>query len=89
MAADGLAAYRQYEEIGAGLHSRVYKARKRLGIEFVALRKVDKCRQPKLLNEVRASAAPARARSHSEHTCLSPEAPPASENGAAQRAARK
>jgi serine/threonine protein kinase len=32
----------------------VYKARKRLGIEFVALRKVDKSRQPKLLNEVRA-----------------------------------
>lgn len=44
----------QYEEIGAGSHSRVYKARKRLGIEFVALRKVDKSRQPKLLNEVRA-----------------------------------
>jgi len=45
---------RQYEEIGSGAYSKVYKARKRLGIEFVALRKVDKSRQPKLLNEVRA-----------------------------------
>lgn len=51
---EGLASYRQYEQIGCGAFSAVFKARKRQSIEAVALRRVHMCRQEKLLAEVRA-----------------------------------
>ncbi|EOD19734.1 hypothetical protein EMIHUDRAFT_50912, partial [Emiliania huxleyi CCMP1516] len=47
----GLASYRQYEQIGCGAFSAVFKARKRQSIEAVALRRVHMCRQEKLLAE--------------------------------------
>lgn len=47
-------AARFYEEIGAGNFSTVYKGRVKRSVEFVAIRKVEKCAQVKVSTEVQA-----------------------------------
>uniref|UniRef100_A0A7S3G1Y3 Protein kinase domain-containing protein n=1 Tax=Palpitomonas bilix TaxID=652834 RepID=A0A7S3G1Y3_9EUKA len=42
-----------FDEIGKGKYSTVYKGRKKKTLHYVAIKSVEKCHKPKILNEVR------------------------------------
>lgn len=44
--------YHIYEEVGTGKHSQVFKGRERMNIEYVAIKRVEKCMMHQVVNEV-------------------------------------
>lgn len=47
--------YHIYEEVGSGKHSQVFKGRERMNIEYVAIKRVEKCMMHQVVNEVQVS----------------------------------
>lgn len=44
--------YHIYEEVGNGTHSQVFKGRQKMGIVYVAIKRVEKCMMSQVVNEV-------------------------------------
>lgn len=44
--------YHIYDEVGTGAHSQVFKGRKKMGIVYVAIKRVEKCMMSQVINEV-------------------------------------
>ena len=48
--------YHIYEEVGAGAHSQIFKGREKMGIEYVAIKRVNKSIMESVVNEVQVCA---------------------------------
>ena len=53
-----------YDPIARGKHSTVYKGRKKQSIMYFAIKSVDKCQKPRVLQEVRQRVPPASLAGH-------------------------
>lgn len=53
--------YHIYEEVGAGQHSQVFKGREKMDIEYVAIKRIEKCMIESVVKEVQVRGGETRA----------------------------
>ena len=49
--------YHIYEQVGAGQHSQVFKGREKMDIEYVAIKRIEKCMMESVVKEVQVREA--------------------------------
>lgn len=52
--------YHIYEEVGAGQHSQVFKGREKMDIEYVAIKRIEKCMIESVVKEVQVRGGETR-----------------------------